>query len=282
MPEITVNGLNANYTDTGPATGETILLLHAGGTSSAHWRKVAPLLDGDVRLIAPDLIGFGETDSWRGDRELTHDDQADLVAGLLDHLDVGPVHVVGHSYGGATSTRLALRYPELLKGLVLIEPVLTPLLHQSGDSALFQSTRILACAFITDAEAGRFEAAWRRFIDNHNGDGTWNGLSETARDRFLAMTMETADAYKSNMNNVTTLTDLMGLAAPTMVVSGEATCKSFRRICAIVRERVPGCADRIIDGAGHMSPLTHPQTVAAVIKGHVEIANWCAMRKTAA
>ena len=107
MPAITVNGFHANYTDTGPATGETILLLHAGGTSSAHWRKVAPLLDGDVRLIAPDLIGFGATDSWHGDRELTHDDQADLVAGLLDHLDVRSVHVVGHSYGGATATRLA-------------------------------------------------------------------------------------------------------------------------------------------------------------------------------
>jgi len=282
MPAITVNGFHANYTDTGPATGETILLLHAGGTSSAHWRKVAPLLDGDVRLIAPDLIGFGATDSWRGDRELTHDDQADLVAGLLDHLDVRSVHVVGHSYGGATATRLALRYPEKIKGLVLIEPVLTPLLRQSGDAALFQAARILAYAFITDAEAGRAEAAWRRFIDNHNGEGTWTGLSDKARDRFLAMTMETADAYKSNMNNCTTLADLSGIAAPTMVICGESTCKTFRRICAIVRERVPGCADRCIDGAGHMSPLTHPETVAVAIKAQIDVANWRAMHKAAA
>ncbi len=282
MPAITVNGLNANYTDSGPAAGETILLLHAGGTSSVHWRKVAPLLDGDFRLVAPDLIGFGATDRWRGGRELTHDDQADLVAGILDHLGVGPVHVVGHSYGGATATRLALRHREKTKGLVLIEPVLTPLLKQSGDSKLFQAARVLACAFIADAEAGRSDAAWRRFIDNHNGEGTWNGLSDQARDRFRAMTMETADAYRSNLNNGTRLTDLAGIAAPTMAVCGEASCKSFRRICKIIRERVPGCADRCIDGAGHMSPLTHPESVAAAIRSHVDVANWCATHRTAA
>jgi pimeloyl-ACP methyl ester carboxylesterase len=107
MPYCQVNGFAAHYIESGK--GETLVLLHAGGTSSAHWRKVVPLLQDRFRIIAPDLIGFGETGAWGGGRELTHDDQADLVRGILQFADAGSVHLVGHSYGGAVAVRLALR-----------------------------------------------------------------------------------------------------------------------------------------------------------------------------
>ncbi|MGH6619357.1 MAG: alpha/beta fold hydrolase [Alphaproteobacteria bacterium] len=270
MPYAQINGFAAHYTEAGK--GETVVLLHAGGTSSAHWRKIAPQLQGRFRVVAPDLIGFGETGSWSGERELTHDDQAALVRGVIElgseEGPAGPVHVAGHSYGGAVAVRLALNCPELVKSLFLIEPVLTPLLRQAGEDKLFEMERSLANAFIADYEAGRSASAWRRFIDHHNGDGTWESLSGNARYRFLSMTRETADAYRSNLNNPTTLYDLRALTMPTLVACGARTTETYRLICRILRGRIPGCANLDVEGAAHMSPLSHPDQIADAIDAH--------------
>ena len=268
MPYCQVNGFVTHYSDSGK--GETVLLLHAGGTSSKHWRKIAPLLEDRFRLVAPDLIGFGGTEPWSGSADLTHDDQADLVRGLAHWAASGPVHVVGHSYGGAVAVRLALKYPEMVKSLVLVEPVLTGLLDQKGEKALFEAERALAQAFITDAVAGEDVRAWCRFIDHHNGEGTWANLSEEAQERFLDMTRQTADAYRSNFNNPTTIGDLRGLQVPVALASGSETNETYSKICGILRASLPNCAAEEVDGAGHMSPLTHPQAIADVIEDHIE------------
>lgn len=268
MPYCQVNGFVTHYSDSGK--GETVLLLHAGGTSSKHWRKISPLLEDRFRLVAPDLIGFGDTDSWNGAAELTHDDQADLVRGLAHWAGAGPMHVVGHSYGGAVAVRLALRFPEMVRSLVLVEPVLSGLLKQVGESAVYETERDLAQAFIADAEQGEGVRAWRRFIDHHNGDGTWENLSDAARERFLGMTRETADAYRSNFNNPTTIRDLRGLQLPVSVASGSETNETYGKICRILGRSLPNCAAEEVAGAGHMSPLTHPQALADVIEDHIE------------
>lgn len=269
MPYCQVNGYVANYTDTGARTGEAVVLLHAGGTSSAHWRKVTPLLQDRFRIIAPDLIGFGETASWKESCDLTHDDQAALVRGMLHWAGTGPVHLVGHSYGGAVATRLALVHPQLVKSLVLIEPVLSPLLRQVGETAMYEDERSLAAAFIEDVEAGQYVSAWTRFIDHHNGAGTWDTLSDRARERFVDMTRETADGYRSNLNNPTTLADLQALGVRTFLARGSETSATYKRIDEILRENLPDCAAKELDGAGHMSPLTHPDLVADTIARHV-------------
>jgi pimeloyl-ACP methyl ester carboxylesterase len=270
MPYCRVNGIAAHYRETGEAgKGDTVVLLHAGGTSSTHWRKVVPHFEDRFHLVAPDLIGFGETASWEGSRELTHDDQADLVEHMIGRAAAGPVHVVGHSYGGAVAMRLALRHRALVKSLVLIEPVLTPLLQQAGKARLFEAERRLAAAFIADAEAARSVSAWRHFIDHYNGDGTWDALSGNTRYRFLSMTHETADAYRSNLNNPTTLQDLQAVAMPTLLLFGARTTETYRRICRILGDHLPNRTSVELDGAGHMSPLTHPDEVARAIVRHV-------------
>jgi lipase len=277
MPHFSEHGLNAHYTETG--RGETLLLLHAGGTSATHWRKVAPYLQSRYRLLTPDLIGFGETDGWNGPDELTHDHQADLVRALIEQDGEMPVHVVGHSYGGATATRLALRYPELVKSLVLIEPVLLSLLRDAGEARIYDESHRLAADFIADAAAGRDGTAWRRFIDYHNGDGTWEGLSGNARQRFVAMTRSNADAFRSNINDRTTVADVAGLDIPVSVVCGGGTTECFMRICDILRDALSDGRFTRMAGAGHMLPLTHPEATADAILAH--LGRWTQVNGTA-
>ena len=68
-----------------------------------QWVKTAHLLEARFRVIAPDLWGFGGTERWPADQVLTHDHQALLVARVIQDRCKERVHLVGHSYGGATA-----------------------------------------------------------------------------------------------------------------------------------------------------------------------------------
>lgn len=89
MPELTFEGRRVAYLDQG--TGAPLVLLHAGGSSGKQWVKTAAFLEDRFRAIAPDLWGFGLTESWMGEESLTHDHQALLVARVIEEVASGPV-----------------------------------------------------------------------------------------------------------------------------------------------------------------------------------------------
>lgn len=98
--------------------GEPLLLLHGFFVWSYFWRKVIPDLSQFARVIAPDLRGFGLTERLEG-RPLTLWAQAELVVALMDALGIERAILCGHSMGGEVAMRVALRYPERVRGLVL-------------------------------------------------------------------------------------------------------------------------------------------------------------------
>lgn len=263
MPNFQTQGLSACYTETG--CGPTVVLLHAGGSSSAQWRKISPFLEETFRLVAPDLIGFGETGPLPDGEPLSHDHQADLAADLIAQVADGCAHLVGHSYGGASALRLAINCPALIDRLVLIEPIVTPLLQLAGDTHLYEELEQIARQFFDASSGEEKETAWTRFIDYRNSPGTWAGLSQNARDRFLGQTAQVTEGFRSNLDNPTTFDELEQIEIPVLVLCGRATTEPDRRIAQILREHVPGCTYGSIPGAEHMSPLTHPGPVAGAI-----------------
>jgi hypothetical protein len=135
--------------------------------------------------------------------------------------------------------RLLLRRPDLVRSLLLIEPMLAVLLREAGDP-LFEEYRSLAQGFIDQARAGRGEAAWALFLDYRNGPGTWAGMSDKSRARFLAQTVQTADGFASNLGNPTTLAECRGIAAPTTIACGTETTVPDRRVAELLRDAVAG------------------------------------------
>lgn len=267
MPEVIVEGRRAAYLDQG--TGTPVVLLHAGGSSAKQWGKIAPLLQTRFRTLAPDLWGAGGTDSWTGEEKLTHDDQALLITRVIEETRSGPVHLVGHSYGGASAVRLALRRRDLIKTLILIEPLLTCLLKLAGEEAIFREWLDIAESFVREATAGRPDAAWRGFINYRNGSGAWEALPESTKERLLAGTASGVAAFHSNLTNPTSIDDLHRIHIPTLVLCGENTTTPDRRTTEIVREHIPGCRYVTIPAADHMSPMSHPEFIANAIHDHI-------------
>ena len=145
MPQAEFRGVPAHHGTWG--AGLPLIALHGGGSSGAQWQRLAAALQHERRVIAPDLIGFGRTGAWPQAGGLTHDLQADLVAALIEANGGGAMDIVGHSYGGATAVRLVLRRPELVRSLVLVEPLLATLLRDAADP-LFGEYRAMAEGFV--------------------------------------------------------------------------------------------------------------------------------------
>jgi pimeloyl-ACP methyl ester carboxylesterase len=154
MAAFLFRGVRASYQTWGQ--GHPILLLHSGGSSSAQWAKVAEQLSADHKMIAPDFLGFGATEPWPEPGGLTHELQADLVAEVMRSEGSAALDIVGHSYGGATAIRLLVGRPQLVRSLMLIEPIVSWLLKDANDP-LYEESVGVARAFIASVNAGRSE-----------------------------------------------------------------------------------------------------------------------------
>jgi pimeloyl-ACP methyl ester carboxylesterase len=113
---IDVRGHRVAYIDEGE--GDPLLLLHGCPFHSYEWKDVIPLLSHKFRVIAPDLLGLGDTVvDLEADYRLPED--AEMVRAFLDALGISSAHFVGHDHGGATSLLLMERAPQLMRTLTL-------------------------------------------------------------------------------------------------------------------------------------------------------------------
>lgn len=120
-----VDGLQVHYKVSGG--GEpALVLLHGFGASVFSWRDVMEPLGEVGTVIAFDRPGFGLTSrpmpgEWNGENPYAPEAQADLTVALLDKLDVERAVLVGHSAGGSSALLTALRHPERVEALVLVD-----------------------------------------------------------------------------------------------------------------------------------------------------------------
>ena len=118
MPFIKSNGINLHYQERG--AGEPLLLIMGITADGSVWEPHVSVWEKSFRCILPDNRGVGLTDKPSGD--YTTAEMADDHAGLLDHLGLGKVRVVGVSMGGAIALQLALRHPDKVSSMVLMCP----------------------------------------------------------------------------------------------------------------------------------------------------------------
>ncbi len=246
--------------------GTPVVFLHSGPGSAADWRGVEERFEAGYRLVAVNGFGKGTTSEWPAD-EVAVDQYVELVSGLVRELGE-PVHLVGHSYGGAVALRMVVRSPRSVRSLTVIEPQAYPFLADD-DPHLFAEVTEVANAFASAVEEGRVEDAWRGFIDHYNGAGSWRALPEPIQQRMLQTSEVAVRSWAALFTNPITIGDLAGIDVPTLVLQGGQTTAPERRLCEIVADRVPGARHVVIDGASHMLPLTHPSATAGALEAHL-------------
>lgn len=116
MTAATINGVQYHYIDAGE--GQPLLFVHGFPLSSAAWKKQIKPFQSSYRVIAPDLRGFGDSEASSGAVPMTQ--YAEDLYVLLNELNAGPTVVVAHSMGGYVALAFARKFPEMVRGLVLV------------------------------------------------------------------------------------------------------------------------------------------------------------------
>ena len=130
---VTANGITQTVRVAGPQDGTPVLLIHGNCSSSLFWEPLVRRLPPTLRVVAPDLRGYGDSETAPVDATRGLRDFADDVAALLDdptlfardparETSARPV-VVGHSLGGGVAMRLLVDHPHRVGALLLAAPV---------------------------------------------------------------------------------------------------------------------------------------------------------------
>jgi pimeloyl-ACP methyl ester carboxylesterase len=246
---------------------QTVLLVHSGGFTSRQWRKLVEALAPRFYVLAPDLIGYGEAAPWPKGEPFHFRQDVEYLESLLD-VSGEPAHLVGHSYGGFLALQLALRRPELVRSIAAYEPVAFGILDEVDDADALRALRLVRQEWTPDA-SGADEGWLRDFVDWWNGEGAWQRLAEETRASMRAVGWKVFQEVITLAADRTDRATYATIDVPTLILGGEKTPLTERRVVEMLGAALPHAAARIFPGVGHMAPISHASLVNEAIAAHL-------------
>ncbi|MGD9621997.1 MAG: alpha/beta fold hydrolase [Mycolicibacterium sp.] len=269
MKFLDLHGDRVAYRDAGDGD-EALLLIHGMAGSSETWRAVIPQLSKKFRVIAPDLLGHGQSAKPRSDYSLGA--FAVLLRDLLDELGIPRASIIGQSLGGGVAMQFAYQHRDYCRRLVLISSGgLGPdvgwtlrLLSAPGAELILP-----AIALPPVVTAGNKLRSWFAAggIQSPRGAEMWSAYSSLADSqtrRAFLRTLRSVVDYRGQ--SVSALNRLhLTAEVPTMIIWGDQD-----RIIPIdhgyaVRDARPGCRLEVLEGVGHFPHVERPTEVVDLI-----------------
>lgn len=213
MPTAKLNGISLYYEEQG--TGPPVVLVSGLGASHLSWATALPLLRERFRCITPDNRGTGLSDAPPG--PYTIDVMADDIAGLISHLGVAPVPVVGWSLGGSVVQSLLINHRDLIDRAVMVAafPSYTQLQHAWLDASL-----ALRESDAPDVAKAAFGMPWvfgPRHLFDHQA--AFEGLRLVGSDPHPT-SLEAFQAQAAAIRSYDSRAQLSGVTTPTLILVG--------------------------------------------------------------
>jgi pimeloyl-ACP methyl ester carboxylesterase len=251
----------ANVAEAG--TGSAIVMIHGFGAAIDWWDEIAPALVADHRVIRIDLIGHGGTAAPASGYTILR--QAELVAAVLDRLDVDRVTVIGHSMGGEVATALAETIPTRIAAMILIDtpPTAGTTFTIMTDAVMTPVLGELLSDFTTD-DAIRHGLAQgfapgfpvpEKFVADLK-QLTYTAFRSAHEDSIAYRTAKPTNARLAALMPVPPLLALTGTED---AIVPPAHAKYFAQ--------VPGAKVMMIEGAGHSPMVEKPRETLELIRG---------------
>ena len=260
MAVATISGTRLHYVDVGRGR-PPLVLLHAFPLHLGMWDEQVVALSSGRRMILPDLPGFGGTDPLPDPGATTIDGFADLVAGLMASLGIGPAAVAGLSMGGYVALSLLRRHPETVAALVLADTRAaadTPEVVERRNAQQQQVTEVGTDALV-DAMVGNLLS----------DDTRTNRPDVVERARALMHGCSPAGvigALEAMKNRADSVSMLGTIDVPVLVVVGEHDGPSPPEVAASIADAIPDARLEVLPGAGHLSNLESPEAFNQVLE----------------
>lgn len=241
--------------------GAPVVLLHGSASNSSQWRSMVGCLEGRFKVITPNLSGYGKSVSSAAMADLT---LAEIARALLPVIDPEgrPVHLVGHSFGGAVALRFASMFPGKVGSLTLIEPAAFNVIRDKVNQLPFMQAVRSSRVAMAEGDAWN---SMRIFIDYWNGVEAWNRTSHGLRQRLAAMAGLVHRDYAALASDPFTDQDAASVVCPTLVVTGDNSPSDMNHIVAALEARIPFLRSEVISATGHMMPLTDPHIIDPMV-----------------
>ena len=270
MPQDIRGGVPTHWISAG-AGPRRALMIHCSLGHAGGWARMAAALDDLVTAIAYDLPGHGRSADWDGVSDIQAVSTA-MAVDLLADQGQGPADIIGHSFGGTVALRLAVERPDLVRSLVLFEPVFfavaaadRPDLDVGNDPHMIRYRDALH-AGDRDGAARAFTSVW--------GDGRgWDSLPP-AQKQALAARIHLIEAGASAIygDGAAMLSGgkLEGITCPVLLMRGGDSPEAITVINDGLARRIPQARQAVVPRAGHMAPITHPAEVAALTRAFMQ------------
>ena len=257
-----------DYDETG--SGPTVVLVPGSCSTGAAWRPIMATWDGKYRCVTTSLLGYGNTAERRTESDPSIIHEAEILEAVIARAG-GPVHLVGHSYGGLTSLVVALRGKAPLASLSIVEAPALELLRAMGETERYQDFRSMTETYFAAFKGGQTDAI-AAMIDFYGGAGTYASWPERVRAYAVQTTHVNVLDWASAMGYPLAPEGLAKLSVPTVVLTGSQSHPAARRANQLIAACIDGATFHIVDGAAHFAIATHPREVGAHIAQRIDSA----------
>jgi 3-oxoadipate enol-lactonase len=255
MPRLQVNNADLYYEDNGSGA-ETIIFVHGFLWSGRMFDDQVAALKDRYRCITVDLRGQGQSEVTQSGYDI--DTLSEDVAALIEVLECAPCHFLGLSMGGFIGLRLAIRRPDLLKSLMLLETSADP--EPKENIGQYRLLSLVARWFGLGIVAGRVMPIM--FGEKFLNDPVRKNQKEEWRKRMIANhRIGITRAFKGVITRTGVYDQIDKISVPTLIIVGAQDTATPLEKAERMHARIQGSNLVVIPGAGHTSTVEEPEAI---------------------
>jgi 3-oxoadipate enol-lactonase len=257
MASVDVRGTSIHYAERNAPRADVLVLLHAFPVHGGMWREVMDGLPATWRVIVPDFCGFGSSGETG---PFTIEGLAEDVQAMVEQLGLGKVVLAGLSMGGYVALAFGKKYPQSLRGLVLLDT------KAGADTAEGKENRDRMIAIAREKGAKPIAQGMLGKMIPAETAAHRPTLAQELLEMMESTQAETiAHALAAMRDRPDRTAELASITVPTLVGVGDQDEITPVEVAKEMAAKIPGARLKVFTGSGHMSAMEQPSQVAAAV-----------------
>ncbi len=253
--------------------GNSVICFHGSLASSTQWQSLTDRISHRYEVFCPDLYGYGKSPAWSGEREMTVDDELNLLGPVFQAAN-DQLNLIGHSWGGAVALKAALEHRQSLKSLILFEPALWSLLtFEAPDNSATQEISLIRDRTLHNMGRGNWAIAAEDFLNYWVGPDIWQKMTENQRLETVTGMRAVRNDWHGSFNDPTPLSFFSVIDIPVLLLTGTKSPAAAKCLVKKIGAALKNANVVEIENAGHMGPVTHADQVNLIVEEFLHATN---------